>query len=295
MAPSKGGIWPHENGLVHCIFAEAVAQKGEIVIRYCTLAVASLLAIALIDGSAVAQDTDELARQLSNPIASLTSVPFQGNFDFGGGADGDGFAFTLNVQPVVPISLNENWVLISRTIVPLAYRDFIPAPSNSVSGIGDITQSFFFSPKASRNGVTWGVGPVFLLPTATDSRLGSGKFGIGPTGVILKQDGPWTYGALANHIWSVAGDDDRPDVNATYFQPFGSYGLGQGQTISFSVDSSYDWETEQWNLPVNVGYSKVFKAGAQLMSFQIGARYFIDPPAGGSEWGIRTGVTLLFP
>ncbi len=245
--------------------------------------------------AAEAQTADELAKQLSNPIASLTSVPLQGNFDFGGGADEDGNAFTLNVQPVIPLSLNDRWVLISRTIIPLSYRDYAAAPDSHISGIGDITQSFFFSPKQTVNGVTWGVGPVFLLPTATDDRLGAGKYGVGVTGVVLKQTGPWTVGALANHIWSVAGDDDRPDISATYLQPFLSYGLGKGQTVSLNTESSYNWETDQWTVPINVGYSKVFKAGEQLMSWQVGAKYFVEGPDTAPEWGLRTTLTLLFP
>ncbi|SEM44873.1 hypothetical protein SAMN04488103_101184 [Gemmobacter aquatilis] len=257
--------------------------------------VTGLLASCALVGMARAQTADEVAKQLSNPIASLTSVPFQGNFDFGGGPDGDGFGFTLNVQPVVPIPLNADWTVISRTIIPLSYRDYTSVPDHDVSGVGDITQSFFFSPTNSVNGVTWGVGPVFLLPTATDDSLGSGKFGVGLTGVVLKQTGPWTVGALANHIWSVAGEDDRPDVNATYIQPFLSYALGKGQTLSLNAESSYNWETEQWVVPINVGYSKVFKAGDQLMSFQVGAKYYADGPSGIPDWGLRTTLTLLFP
>jgi len=259
---------------------------------------ATLLSTALavcFASSSAAQTADELAKQLSNPIASLTSVPLQGNFDFGAGADGDGFGFTLNVQPVIPFQLNDDWTLISRTILPLSFRDYIPNPGDDVSGLGDITQSFFFSPSESRNGLTWGVGPVFLIPTATDDRLGAGKFGIGVTGVILKQTGPWTIGALANHIWSVAGEDDRPDVSATFFQPFLSYALGKGQTLSFNTESSYNWETDEWTVPINISYSKVFKSGDQLMSFAVGAKYFADGPDGVPEWGVRTTLTLLFP
>ena len=264
-------------------------------IRHSLAALALCAATFAQVGRADAQSADELARQLSNPIASLTSVPFQGNFDFGGGADGDGNAFTLNVQPVIPFSLNDRWALISRTIVPLSYRDYAADPDSHIEGIGDITQSFFFSPKQAVNGVTWGVGPVFLLPTASDDLLGSGKFGAGLTGVVLKQTGPWTIGALANHIWSVAGDDDRADVSATFLQPFLAYALGKGQTLSVNTESSYNWETDQWTIPINAGYSKVFKAGDQLMSWQVGAKYFADGPEGAPEWGVRTTLTLLFP
>jgi hypothetical protein len=201
----------------------------------------------------------------------------------------------LNVQPVVPISLNDNWVLISRTIIPLSYRDFTATPNTDISGLGDVTQSFFFSPKNSSNGVTWGVGPVFLLPTASDDQLGGGKFGLGLTGVVLKQSGPWTVGALANHIWSVAGDSARADISNTFLQPFVSYGLGNGQTLGMNVEANYNWYTDQATLPINVSYSKVFKSGDQLMSFAVGAKYYADGPNGSSDWGLRTTLTLLFP
>lgn len=273
-------------------------KEGKIVKRICLLGLpATVMGVLSAACAAEAQEqADELAKQLSNPIASLISVPLQSNFEWGGGVDGDGFAYTMNIQPVIPISISDDWNLISRTILPIAYRDYLPPPDGNTFGLGDITQSLFFSPKApGPGGLIWGVGPVFLLPTATDDFLGTGKFGTGPTAVALKQTGPWTVGVLANHIWSVAGEDDREDVNQTYLQPFVSYGLGHGRTILLNAESSYDWVAEQWTVPINLGVSQVFKVGDQAMSFQVGGKYYAEAPEGGPDWGIRTTLTLLFP
>jgi hypothetical protein len=258
----------------------------------------SFLALGMIFAShAHAQNADELAKQLSNPIASLTSVPMQLNYDDGFGADGDGTKVTLNIQPVIPVSIGENWNMISRTIVPLVSQEGIFAGAGSQSGLGDVLQSLFFSPKAlTTSGWTWGVGPALLLRTASDDLLGSGKWSAGPTAVALKQTkSGWTYGVLVNHLWSYAGDDERSDVSATFFQPFLAKGLGKGRTLSFNFESSYDWEREQWTAPFNVAYSKVGKIGTQLVSYQGGVRYYIESPDGGPEWGLRFVFTLLYP
>jgi hypothetical protein len=261
--------------------------------RACALALGLMAAVPLARAE---DDADELAKKLSNPIASLISVPMQSNFDFGAGVDGNGFAYTMNIQPVIPISIGDDWNMISRTILPIAYRDYLPPPDGDTFGLGDITQSLFFSPKTpGPSGIIWGVGPVFLIPTATDDFLGTGKFGIGPTAVVLKQTGPWTVGVLANHIWSVAGDDDREDVNQTFLQPFLAYALGHGTTISLNTESSYDWNAAQWTVPINLGVSQVFKIGDQVMSFQVGGKYYAEAPDGGPQWGIRTVLTFLFP
>jgi hypothetical protein len=242
-----------------------------------------------------AQDAD-LAKKLSNPVASLISVPFQFNYDSGYGPL-DGQKSVLNIQPVIPISLNDDWNLISRTILPVVWQDDIAGNSGSQFGLGDTLQSFFFSPKQpTAGGLIWGAGPAFLLPTATDPLLGGEKFGLGPTIVLLKQDGALTFGALANHIWSVAGNGNRDDVSSTFLQPFVSYTTENAWTFSLNTESSYDWKGDQWAVPINVSVAKLTKIGEQPVSFQLGARYWATAPDNGPEgWGLRAGVTLLFP
>ena len=145
-------------------------------------------------------------------------------------------------------------------------------------------QSLFFSPKApTAGGLIWGVGPVLLLPTATDDLLGGEKWGLGPTGVVLTQRGPWTYGALANHIWSVAGNSDRADISATFLQPFLTYTTKTATTFGLNTESTYDWKSNRWTVPINVSVGQVLKLGDQLVQVGVGARYWAQSPASGPE------------
>jgi hypothetical protein len=252
-------------------------------------------AAVVASSAAVGQhDSAELAKKLNNPIASLISVPIKVNWDTGIGPAGADRT-TFIVQPVIPFELSPDLNLITRTIVPYVDAQSPVTGGSSVSGFGDTLQSFFISPKApTANGWTWGAGPALQWATASKSQLG-GKWAIGPTAVALKQEHGWTYGALANHVWSFAGGGGSADVNATFVQPFLVFTTKTATSYTVNTESTYDWEANQWTVPVNLVVSQMLRLGQQPVSLALGYRHYVERPSGGPDWGLSFTFTLLFP
>ncbi len=253
-----------------------------------------------------------LAKQVVNPISWLISVPFQANEDFGYGPSHNGYKFTLNIQPIIPISISKDWNLILRTIVPvvsqhdLFYVENLPkfAPINpqnrSQDGLSDTLQSFFFSPKiAGPFGLIWGIGPALLYPTATHPFLGTGTLSIGPTIVVLKQTGPWTAGALMNQLWSVLIEEDRKSVNQMFLQPFIAYTTNTHTNFILSSESTGNWNANsingKWTVALIFQVGQILKVGKQAINLQIGGKFYADSPRYGPDWGVRFTLTLLYP
>jgi hypothetical protein len=249
----------------------------------------------------------ELAKKLANPVASLISVPIQNNWDFGIGP-ANAMRYTANIQPVIPFSLNTNWNLITRTIIPVIYAESPVKGGTAQSGLGDIVQSLWLSPKApTGSGWIWGAGAVLLYPSGTDGLSGH-HWGAGPTALVLKQQNGWTYGALVNHIWSYAqtgghamsdagdaSDGSDAGISATFIQPFVSYSTKTFTTYGLNTESTYDWSHSQWTVPLNVSVSQLVKLGGKPVQFALGLKYYADKPSGGPDWGMRFTVTFLFP
>jgi hypothetical protein len=242
-----------------------------------------------------AHDAAEVAKKLANPVASMISVPFQNNMDVGIG-EFNGSKNTLNIQPVIPIAISPKLNLIARVILPVISQHDIYGEGTKQSGLSDALASAFFAPADSKNGLIWGVGPAFLIPTATDDLLGTKKFGVGPTALILRQAKGWTYGALVNQIWSVAGDADRADVNQMFLQPFLNYNWKSGAGLGINSEITQNWEGKTTSAFINPTLSGVTKLGKQIISLVVGPRIQVAAPDGArADFGVRSVLTFVFP
>jgi hypothetical protein len=306
-----------------------VSRRGRSNLLLLAIPLLSILMVAQDDSSTKPQSTaadkastpneaGDLQKAVQNPVASLISVPVQNNSNFDIGPF-DRTQNVLNIQPVIPVRASANWNLIIRWIAPIIWQ---PAPGTAnlevfgieentpaylaaqavqktagVFGFGDMTPTFFMSP-AKPHKLIWGVGPVFVLPTATSKVLGQGKLSMGPSVVVLAQPGHWTIGALINNVWSVAGPSDRSAVNQMTWQYFVNYNLDKGWYLSSSPILTANWKASNgnvWVVPVGGGVGRVFRLGFQPVN--VTAQFYGNAvhPTSGSPWGMRLQIAFLFP
>ena len=258
-----------------------------------------LCAGILTFGVIAAQDTDALAKAAQNPISSLISLPFQWNSNFAVGPLNKP-QHVLNIQPVYPLSLNDDWNLITRTILPVISQPAFGQGQGRETGLGDIQFTAFFSPtKPAAGGWIWGAGPVLQFDTASDDRLGQGAFGLGPAVVALKISGPWVVGGLLNNIWSVSEDNGRADINQLLFQPFINFNFVShpGRYLTFAPVITANWEadSDKWVVPLGLGIGQIMKFGKQPVNLQASFYYNVERPDQAPEYQIRLQIQLMFP
>ena len=268
-------------------------------------ATALLTSLAVTLPSAAEED---LAAKAQNPIASMISLPIDTSFDFG--AD-NGSAIVSNIQPVIPTSLNENWNLVSRLILPVAWvegavgsTNGLPPilnggvnPNKSAFGLGDLNYTGFISP-ADAGPIIWGVGPSVMFPTATDPVLGAEKWSLGPSVVVLAQPKPWSLGVLYRHLWDVGGASDRSAVNQSLFQYFINYNLDDGWYLLTDPIILANWQADsdnRWTVPIGGGVGRIFKLGEQPVNARLRAYYNVVAPDGAPEWSVNASIAFLFP
>lgn len=246
--------------------------------------------------SAKSDEAEDLAKQTQNPVADLISLPFQNNIGFNLGRH-DRTQNVLNIQPVIPFNITDNWNLITRTIAPVIYQPDVFSSSGGEFGLGDINMTLFLSPSKPGK-LLWGIGPIISLPTATDKTLGTDKWSAGPSMVILTMPGDWVIGVLANNIWSFAGDDDKPDVNQMLVQYFINYNFNGGWYLSSAPINTANWEANdnnRWTIPVGGGGGKLFFLGKLPINTSVQAFYNVEHPNLGPEWSLRLQMQFILP
>lgn len=241
-------------------------------------------------GGASAQ---ELADKLANPVASLISVPLQNNLNYGIGPY-NGSKYTINIQPVIPFKLTENLNLITRYILPVVDQRDITGNNTHQFGLSDATVTAFLAPKTK--GIILGLGPAFLIPTATDKLLGTEKFGVGPSALVMHQGKGLSVGFIANQIWSVAGNEDRTDFNQFYTQIFLSHSYKSGASLGVNAEITQNWEAKTTMISLNPSIGAVTKLGDQVVQFAISPLIpVVGPREMRPDWGLRAILAFVFP
>jgi hypothetical protein len=257
--------------------------------------------VATDDTPAAAANADELRKESQNPVASLISVPIQNNNN-GGINPGNRTQDVLNLQPVIPLKVNDNWNLIIRWITPIIYQPLpapAPFPQIGVSGLGDMQPTFLLSPRKPHK-LIWGAGPIIQMPTATSRYLGQGKLALGPNVVALTMPGHFVLGVLVNNIWSVAGGGSRRDINQMLLQYFVNYNMKKGWFLTTQPILTANWNTPApsgsvWTVPFGGGVGRIMKLGFQPVSINVQAYGNAVHVPGASSWTVRAQFSLLFP
>jgi hypothetical protein len=303
-AVSQKGLWKLSNqvaerprtGKTAMMSRVASVRRLAFDIAYAVVLTAMIMLCVAVLPTWAQENSSEIAKQAQNPIANLVSVPFENDFNPHTGIDKDD-SYILEMKPVVPFRLSNDWTLITRTIIPVIQVPNLAPGVLGTTGLGDVQESFFLSPTKA-GPVIWGAGPAISFPTATQSILGTKKLSVGPNVVVLRSQGHWLFGSLAQNLWSVEGPSARPNVNQMLVQPFVNYNLRHGWYLTTSPIITANWEVradQRWTVPVGGGVGRIVRFGRQPVSIYTQFFRNVERPDGTTSWSARFNLTFLFP
>jgi hypothetical protein len=261
-----------------------------------------LVLLALLDAGvrASAQEAQpslqQIAKQARNPLPGQINIPVMPTFNFGTG-HGHVTQFALEIEPLIPVPLPNDWNLVTRTDLQVINQPETELGQRDTFGFGDIEFSAIVSPP-STEAFVWGLGPIVLLPTASSNVLGDGKWGMGPTAAGIFSTGPWQLGLLVNNVWSFAGERTRSTVNDMTIEQDIQYTLPSGWFLAYGPSVTADWtrsSSDRWTVPVGAGVGKALQIGQLSLNVQAEAYDNVVRPAGTSTWSLILTLQFVFP
>ena len=248
-------------------------------------------------GEAGGSSARELAKGITNPVSDVWSLQFQFN---NVRLENEEWVNTLYFQPVMPVSLTEDWNLITRPVITVYNSVPYPTATGDIertTTFGDTILAQVLSP-ANTEPWIFGVGPTWIFPTAGSDFTGQGKWQVGPAvgaGYITDE---FMIAALAQQWWSFEGDEDRPDTSQLNLLPLVYKYFDDGWSVGYSGNILADWKApddDVWTVPLGLSVGKVVKLGQLPVQFQIAAQYFPIKPDGGPEWNFQFQITPVIP
>jgi hypothetical protein len=287
---------PGSSQAAHRTANVACGARGRSPSRAARIVVLALL--AAFHTRVPAQESPSLVKDAKNPFADLVNLQLFYDANLGVGP-ANNTQQVVTLQPLVPVHLTSDWIVITRTILPLIEQPGTAPGEGSVHGLGDTQFAALLSP-ARVGSLNWGLGPVFQLPTASNQALGQGKWGAGPAAGFQWTGTQWTLGLVALNIWSFAGSSNRPEVNQMQLQPSVNYTFkdNPNRYLSFGPTITADWTasaSQRWTVPVSLGIGQLLKFGQRSVNLQTTAYYNVVAPSGDSQWTLELLVQFLFP
>jgi hypothetical protein len=242
-------------------------------------------------------DESDVAKESQNPIGNLTILPFENYTNFGFGPN-KGTQNVLEFEPVVPFHITPDWNLIARAVIPAVWNPSLAPFPGVPQGIGPTDVSAFLSPSHPVNGWTWGVGPIVQVPTISSPTLGSNVWGLGPTAVVVKTEGPIVAGLLLNNVFSLGGTSGPRATRYASFlaEPFFNYNFDHGWFVGTApiITANEYGSGQKWTLPIGAVAGRVIRLGKIPVKLSLGAYYNVLTPQYGAKWTLQTVVAVIF-